>query len=87
MDKAFSVVKGVEIKIMATSRVSTNTNRDWNVPTPNLTLPTRLTAWQLVELREKELCFNCNDKYNNDHKFGEKKLFYIDELEPFQSLK
>ena len=30
------------------------------------------------ERRSKGLCFNCNSKYSKGHKFGEKKLFYID---------
>jgi hypothetical protein len=43
--------------------------------------------------REKELCFNCDNKYIKGHKCSEKKLFYIgneeeedQELEPSQYL-
>jgi hypothetical protein len=43
------------------------------------------------EIREKGMCFNCDNKYSKGYKFDEKKLFYIDyeeeenqELEPPQ---
>ena len=43
------------------------------------------------EIREKGLCFNCDNKYSTRHKCSENKLFYIDceeeedkELEPSQ---
>jgi hypothetical protein len=42
-------------------------------------------------IREKRLCFNCDNKYSKGHKCGEKKLFCIDceeeedkKLEPSQ---
>jgi hypothetical protein len=63
LDKDFSVEKRVESKNMATRRVATNTYREHNVPTPNLTQPTRLTPQQMDERREKGLCFNCDNKY------------------------
>jgi hypothetical protein len=37
-----------------------------------------LTPQQLEERKEKDLCFNCDNKYSKGHKCGEKKLFYID---------
>jgi hypothetical protein len=37
-----------------------------------------LTPQQLEERKEKGLFFNCDNKYSKGHKFGEKKLFYID---------
>jgi hypothetical protein len=47
----------------------------------------------LDERRSKGLCFNCDNKYSNGHKCGEKKLFYIyceeeedQELQPSQDL-
>ena len=55
--------------------------------------PKRLTPQLMDESREKELCFNCDNKYSKGHKCGENKLFYIDceeeedqELEPSQDL-
>jgi carbamoylphosphate synthase small subunit len=32
----------------------------------------------LEERKEKGLCFNCDIKYSKGHKYGKKKLFYID---------
>ena len=37
-----------------------------------------MTPQQLDEIRKKWLCFNCDSKYSNGHKCGEKKLFYIE---------
>jgi hypothetical protein len=52
-----------------------------------------LTPQQIDERRAKGLCFNCDNKYREGHKCGERKLFYIDceeeedrELEPSQDL-
>jgi hypothetical protein len=52
-----------------------------------------LKSQQLVERREKGLCFTGDRKYSKGHKCGEKKLFYIDceeeeeeELEPSQDI-
>jgi hypothetical protein len=44
----------------------------------NISQPTKLTLQQIDEIREKKLCFNCDNKYSKGHKCGEKKLFYID---------
>jgi hypothetical protein len=33
---------------------------------------------QMIETREKGLCFNCDNKYSKGHKCGDNKLFYID---------
>jgi hypothetical protein len=39
------------------------------------------------ERRAKELCFNCDNKYNKGHKCDKKKLFYIEcEEEEHQEL-
>jgi hypothetical protein len=48
-----------------------------------------LTPQQLEEIKEKVLCFNCDNKYSKGHKCGENKLFCIDceeeeEQEPYQ---
>lgn len=59
---------------MANRRVATNTYKEHNVPTPNLTQPTRLTPQPLNERREKGLYFNCDNKNNDCHKCGEKKV-------------
>jgi hypothetical protein len=79
LEKAFMVARKVESKnlVMATRRITYNTSRETSVPSSNLPQPTRLTPQQMDERREKELCFNCDSKYKW-HKFGEKKLFYID---------
>jgi hypothetical protein len=39
---------------------------------------TWLTSQQMDEIREKGLCFNCDNKYINGHKCNDKKLFYIE---------
>ena len=37
-----------------------------------------MTPQQLEERKAKGLWFNCDSKYSKGHKFGDKKLFYID---------
>jgi hypothetical protein len=49
-----------------------------NAPSSKTPQPTRLTPQQLMEIKEKGLCFNCDSKYSKGHKCGKKKLFYID---------
>ena len=54
MDKDLNVAKRLEGKSMVTRRVSIDTYRERNIPTPNLTKPTRLTPHKLDERREKD---------------------------------
>lgn len=92
LNNAFKVARNVESKIMATIRIQTNTYKEGNVST-SIMQPTRLKPQRLEEIREKGLCYNCDNKYNKGHKCSVKKLFYIDcekeeeyELEPSQGL-
>jgi hypothetical protein len=62
---------------MATRRTNPNIYREKNAPSSKTPQPTRLTPQQLEERKTKGLCFNCDNKYNKGHKYGEKKLFYI----------
>jgi hypothetical protein len=77
---AFKVARNVESKnmAMATRRTNPNIYREKNAHSSKKPQPTRLTPQQLEEIKEKGLCFNCDNKYSKGHKFGEKKLFYID---------
>jgi hypothetical protein len=77
LDHVIILERKVESKNMATRRVVTNNYRENHVLSPSLTKPTRLTPYQMYEIREKGICFNCDNKYNKGHKCGEKKLFYI----------
>ena len=63
---------------MATKRFPSKTYKDNIVPSSNLPKPTRLTPQQMDERRSKGLCLNCDRKYSIEHKYGEKKIFYID---------
>jgi hypothetical protein len=80
LGNAFKVARNVESKnmAMATRRTNPNIYRENNVPSSKTPQPTRLTPQQLEERNEKGLCFNCDSKYSKGHKYGEKKLFYID---------
>jgi hypothetical protein len=73
---------------MDTRRTNPNSYRENNAPSSKTPQPTRLTPQQFEERKEKGLCFNCDNKYSNGHKCGDKKLFYIDceeeEQEPSQ---
>ena len=60
---------------MTTRNTTSNTYRENDVPSNQ---PHRLTPQQIEERRVKGLCFNCDNKYSNGHKCGEKKLFYIE---------
>jgi hypothetical protein len=80
LDNAFKVARNVESKNMAiaTRRTNPNIYRENNDPSSKTRQPIRLTPQQLEEIKEKGLCFNCDSKYSKGHKFGDKKLFYID---------
>jgi excinuclease UvrABC ATPase subunit len=80
LENAFKVARNVESKnmAMATRRTNPIIYRENNAPSSKTPQPTRLTPQQLEERKEKGLCFNCDNKYSKGHKFGEKKLFYID---------
>jgi hypothetical protein len=91
LESAFRVARSVESKnlVMATTRTTPNIYRENNVPYSKPPQPTRLKPKKLEERKEKCLCFNCDSKYSEGHKCGEKKLFYIDceeeeEQEPSQ---
>ena len=77
----------VEMKVesknmtMATRRTTSNNYRENNVPSSNPPQPTRLKPQQMNEIREKGLCFNCDNEYSKGHKCGENKLLYIDNEE------
>ena len=55
---------------MTTRNAFSNTYRENNVPYSKP--PQRLTPQQLVERREKGVCFNCDNKYSKGHKCNEK---------------
>jgi hypothetical protein len=80
LENAFRVARNVESKNMAMATRSTNPNiyRENNAPSSKTHQPTRLTAQQLEERKEKGLFFNYDNMYSKGHKCGEKKLFYID---------
>jgi hypothetical protein len=80
LKNAFKVARNVESKnmAMATRRTNPNIYRENNDPSSKTPQPTRLKPQQLEEIKEKCLCFNCDNKYSKGHKCGEKKLFYID---------
>jgi hypothetical protein len=65
------VTTRVESKNMAIKGVDTNTYRECNVPTSNLTQPTRLTPHCLDERREMGVCLNCESKFCTGHKCGQ----------------
>jgi 3-hydroxy-3-methylglutaryl CoA synthase len=81
LDHAFNVARKLESKNMSTRRVDTNNYREYHVPSPSLTQPTRLTPQQMDEKIAKGLYFNRDNKYINGHTCGENKLFYIDREE------
>jgi hypothetical protein len=62
LEKDFIILRKVENKNMATRRVVTSNYREHHVPSPNLTQPKRLIPQQMDEIREKGLCFNCENK-------------------------
>ena len=66
LENAFMVARMVESKhlVMATKRTTANTSREIHVPYANPTQITRLTPQQMDEIREKDLCFNCDSKYS-----------------------
>jgi hypothetical protein len=80
LENAFKVARNVESKIMAmaTRRTNPNIYRENNAPSSKTPQPTRLTPQKLEEIKEKGLCFNCDNRYSKGHKCGGKKLFYID---------
>ena len=61
---------------MTTRKDFSNTYRENNVPYSKP--PKGLAPKQLDEIREKWLCFNCDNKYSKGHKCNKNKLFYID---------
>jgi hypothetical protein len=80
LENVFRVARNVESKnmAMATRRITPNIYQENNVTSSKPPQPTRLTPQQLEEIKEKCLCFNCDNKYSKGHKCGEKELFYID---------
>ena len=66
LEKAFSLARKIERKIMATRTPTTHNYKDGSVSTPKIPQPTRLTPQKL------------DRKYTKGHKFVDKKLFYTD---------
>jgi len=62
---------------MATRKSTPHNYKDGSVVSLSFPQPTRVTPQQLEEKREKGICYNCDNKYINGHKCGEKKLFHI----------
>ena len=60
---------------MTTRNTTSKTYIENDVPSNQ---PQRLTPQKIEERRVKCLCFNFDNKYSKGHKFGEKKLFYIE---------
>jgi hypothetical protein len=90
LEQDFNMARKVENKNMAIIRVTIDNYREHHVPSPK---PISLTPQQMDEIREKRICFDCDNKYSKENKCSESKLFYIDheeeedqELEPSQDL-
>ena len=69
------MARNVESKNMAMATRMTNCNiyRENNAHSSKTPQPTRLTPQLFEEIKEKGLCFNCDNKYSKGHKCGEKK--------------
>eukprot|EP00253_Pinus_taeda_P035556 PITA_35556 len=78
LEKAFTLARKMERKIMATRKHTTHIYKDRIVVAASLSQPIRLTPQQLEEKRAKGLCYSCDSKYTKGHKCAQKKLFYID---------
>ena len=75
MEKAFSLARKIECKIMATRKPTTHIYNNGSAATPRLPQPTRFTPQKLEEEREKGICYSCDSKYTKAHKYAENKLF------------
>eukprot|EP00253_Pinus_taeda_P020057 PITA_20057 len=78
LEKAFTLARKMESKIMATRKHTTHIYKDRSVAATSLPQPIRLTPQQLEEKRAKGLCYSSDRKYTKGHKCAKKKLFYID---------
>jgi hypothetical protein len=80
LENAFRVARNVESKTlaMATRRTTPNIYQENKVHSSKPPQPTTLRPQKLEERKSKGLFFNFDKKYIKGHKFGEKKLFYID---------
>ena len=78
LEKDFMMERKVESKntLVDTRNTTSNTYEENDSPSSNPRQ--RLWPQQLEEIREKVLCFNCDNKYSKGHKYKEKKLFYIE---------
>ena len=72
LENAFKVSRNIDSKsmAMATRRTNPNIYRENNASSSKSSQPTRLKPQQLKEIKEKGLCFNCDNKYSKGHKCG-----------------
>ena len=63
LEKELRLARKMERKIMATRKPTTHNYKEGSVVSPSLPQPTRLTPQKLEEKKEKELCYNCDNKY------------------------
>ena len=78
VNESFILASRVEENFLISRTQGANVTRDKIYSTHYLPQPTKLTLQQIEKKREKGLCFNCDRKYSQGHKFSEKKLFYIE---------
>jgi hypothetical protein len=76
--EAMQNARHIHAKNKATHKYSIQGRDYFGGHNTTISQPTRLTPQKMDEKREKILCFNCDNKYSEGHKCGEKKLFYID---------
>lgn len=69
------LVGKVENKNISTRKLVNKNYREDHAPSIKLT---RSTPQQMDEKGEKGLCLKFDSNYSKGHKYGEKKLFYID---------
>ena len=78
LEKAFTLARKIECKIMVTMKSTTHIYKYGSVATPRLLQPTRLTQQKLEEKRENGICYSCDRKYTKVYNCAENKLFTID---------
>ena len=52
--------------------------RTQNLPAPRMTLIKHLSEVEMQEHWEKGLCYNCDEKFTQEHRCVEKKLYLLD---------
>jgi len=75
VEHALYLVGKVESKNITTIKLVNKNYREDHAPSIKLT---RSTPQQMDERKEKGLCFKFDSNYSKGHKYGGKKLFYID---------